>query len=123
VTNAAINFNWGTARPHRRVTADAFAVRWEGSLLPRFTEPYQVQFQYHGRARVWVNQQLLVDDWNGCSFAQARRATVSLVAGQLAAVRIEYAADPAGALAILRWASPSLPLEVVPTTRLFPQAP
>jgi plastocyanin len=123
VTNATINFNWGSARPHRRITADAFAVRWEGSLLPRFTEQYQVQFQYHGRARVWVNNQLLIDEWNACSFSQTRRGAVSLVGGQLAAVRVEYAADPAGALAILRWASPSLPLEVIPTTRLFPQPP
>jgi plastocyanin len=120
LTNAAIDFNWGNDRPNRRITADDFAVRWEGSLLPQFTQQYQIQFQYHGRARVWVNNQLLIDEWNGCSFSQTRRGLVSLVAGQLAAVRVDYVADVAGALAILRWSSPSLLTEVIPSSRLFP---
>jgi plastocyanin len=123
VTNSLIDFNWGHARPNRRITADDFAVRWEGSLLPQFTAAYQIQLEYHGRARVWVDNQLLIDEWNGCSFSQTRRGAVSLVAGRLTAVRIEYAADPTGALAILRWTSPGLPMEVIPTTRLFPTAP
>lgn len=113
VTNAAIDFDWGDVRPHRRITAHAFAVRWEGALLPEFTRPYQIQLQYHGRARVWVNHELLVDEWSGCGFRQTRRGAVSLVAGQLAPVRVEYVADPAGAATILRWtAGTNLPLEV-----------
>jgi len=124
VTNATVDYSWGTTRPHRRITADDFAVRWEGSLLPEFTQPYQIQLQYRGRARVWVSNQLIIDEWNGCSFSQTRRGSVSLVAGQLAPVRVEYAADPAGAQAILRWASgTNLPMEVIPTERLFPPAP
>jgi len=123
VTNATIDFSWGGARPNRRISADAFAVCWEGSLLPQFTEQYHVQFQFQGRARVWVKNQLLIDEWSGCPFGQARRGSVSLVAGQLAAVRVEYAADPLGALAILRWTSPNVPMEVIPSSRLFPHAP
>ena len=124
VTNATVDFNWGHVRPHRRITADDFAVRWEGSVLPQFTQPYQIQFQYQGRARVWVNNQLLINEWEGCSFGQTRRGAVSLVAGQLAPVRVEYAADPAGAQATLRWtAGTNLPLEVIPTARLFPPGP
>jgi plastocyanin len=123
VTNATIDFNWGNVRPHRRITADNFAVRWEGSLLPQFTQLYQVQLQYRGRARVWVKNELLIDEWTGCGFTQTRRGAVSLVAGQLAPLRVEYVADPAGAAAILRWtASTSLALEVIPTARLFPPA-
>jgi plastocyanin len=122
-TNSLVDFNWGNVRPDRRITADNFAVRWEGALLPKFTETYQIQFEYRGRARVWVNNQLLIDEWDGCPFSQTRRGSVSLVAGQLVAVRVEYAADPGGALAILRWISPSQIMEVVPTSQLFPQAP
>jgi plastocyanin len=123
VTNAAIDFDWGNVRPHRRITADNFSVRWEGSLLPQFTQLYQIQFQYAGRARVWVKNELLIDEWAGCGFRQTRRGAISLVAGQLAPVRVEYVADPAGAETILRWtAGTNLPLEVIPTARLFPPA-
>ncbi len=124
VTNALVDFDWGSARPHRRITADDFAARWEGALLPEFTQLYQMQLLYQGRARVWVNNELLIDEWAGCGFRQTRRGAVSLVAGQLAQVRVEYAAAPGGAAASLRWsASTNLPLEVIPTARLFPQAP
>jgi plastocyanin len=122
-TNSMVNFTWGKSRPNRRITADNFAVRWEGSILPQFTEQYAIQFQYRGQARVWVNNQLIIDEWAGCSFSQARRGWISLVAGQLASIRVDYAGDPAGALAILRWTSPNLPLEIIPTSRLFPHAP
>jgi plastocyanin len=122
-TNALINFDWGKARPNRRITADAFTVRWEGSVLPKFSETYQFEFEFCGRARVWVNGGLLIDDWTGSAYNVARRAAVSLAAGQLVPVRIEYAADPAGARAILRWMSPNVPMEVIPTVRLFPWTP
>src|SRR5262249_48624847 len=122
-TNATVNFSWGNGRPNRRITADNFAVRWEGSILPQYTEQYAIQFQYRGQARVWVNDQLLIDEWAGCSFGQARRGMISLVGGQLASIRVEYVSDPAGGLAVLRWTSPSLPMEIIPTSRLFPTAP
>jgi plastocyanin len=122
-TNAMINFAWGTARPHRRITADDFAVRWDGAVLPQFTELYEFQFQYRGRARVWIKNQMIVDEWNGCPFGQTKRGFVELLGGQLASVRIEYGADPAGATAILRWSSPSLSMEIVPAARLFPSVP
>jgi plastocyanin len=120
VTNATINFDWGKTRPHRRVTTDQFAVRWEGAVLPKYSELYQFEFEFRGRARVWVNNELLINDWTPSPFILARRANVRLAAGQLVPVRIEYAADPAGALAILRWMSQNVPTEIIPTTRLYP---
>jgi len=121
ITNGMINFDWGKARPHRRITTDEFAVRWEGAVLPKFSELYQFEFEFRGRARVWVNNELLIDDWTVSPFILARRAAVRVVAGQLMPMRIEYAADPAGALAILKWMSLSVPMEVIPTVRLFPE--
>lgn len=122
-TNSSVDFKWGNARPNRRITGDAFGVRWEGSILPQYTQKYAIQLEYLGGVRVWVNGVLLIDEWAGCSFAQTRRGYVSLVAGQLTSIRVDYAASPGGALAALRWTSPSLPIEVIPTTRLFPHAP
>jgi len=119
-TNATVDFDWGAVRPHRRITADEFAVRWEGLVLPQFTERYQIQFGYRGRARVWVNQQLLIDEWTGCGFPQSRRGAIDMVGSQLTSVRVDYVADAAGGAATLRWTSPSVPLQVVPKERLFP---
>jgi plastocyanin len=122
-TNEMIHFNWGQERPHRRITADAFVVRWEGFVLPQFTERYEFQFQYRGKARLWVDNQLLIDESNDCSFSQTRRASINLVAAQLFPLRIDYVAAAGGAQAILRWASPSQPMQIVPASRLFPASP
>jgi hypothetical protein len=120
-TNMMINFDWGKVRPHRRITSDEFAVRWEGAVLPKFSELYQFEFEFRGRARVWVNNELVIDDWTASPFILARRAAVRMSAGQLMPLRVEYAAAPTGALAILRWMSLNVPMEVVPTVRLFPE--
>ena len=122
-TNATIDFDWGVTRPHRRITADTFAVRWEGAVLPKFSELYQFEFEFRGRGRVWVNNELVIDDWTASPYVLARRAAVPLGAGQLMPIRIEYAADPSGARAIWRWMSPNVPMEVIPQVRLFPPMP
>lgn len=122
-TNALIDFHWNRERPHRRITADNFAVRWEGSVLPKFTESYQFEFEFRGRARVWVNNVPVIEEWKNHAHTLTRRGALPLVAGQLVALRVEYAADPSGALAILRWSSPDISMEVIPTKRLFPRAP
>ena len=122
-TNGTIHFDWGTTRPHRRITADAFVARWEGSVLPQYTERYNFQFQYRGQAQVWVGNQLLIDEWKPCPFAQTRHGSIPLVAGQLAAIRVEYVAAAEGGFASLRWSSLSQAPQVIPTARLFPRSP
>jgi len=123
LTNTTIDFDWGKTRPHRRITADEFAVRWEGMLLPRFSELYQIEFEFRGRARVWINEELVIDDWTPNPFILARRANVPLTAGQLIPLRIDYIPHPGAGAATLRWMSPSLPPEIVPMLRLFPPQP
>jgi len=122
-TNAVVDFNWGRERPHRRITADTFSAVWEGAVLPEFTEEYEFQLHFQGVASLWVDGRLLIDAQDGCGKPMARRAWIPLTGGRPASIRVQYAASAAGALASLRWASASLPAEVVPTRRLFPSLP
>lgn len=119
-TNASIDFRWGQARPHRRVTADGFGVRWEGAVLPALTEKHEFQLQTRGGVRLWVDGKLLIDEWNVCSFFRTWRGWLDLIGGQAVPIRIEYAAEPSDALLTLRWASPSQPVAPIPASRLFP---
>ncbi len=119
-TNATIDFHWGNMRPHRRITANGFGARWEGALLPAFTETYEFRLETRGGVRLWVKNELLIDEWDNCSFRRTWRGQAELVGGQPVSVRIDYAADPVDALLTLRWSSGSQPLEVVPARRLFP---
>lgn len=122
-TNATVNFTWGSERPHRRITADTFVIRWEGAVLPQFSERYEFEVQARGQVRVWIQGEWVIDDFSVCSFTKSRKAWITLVGGLPVPLRIEYLADASGALAVLRWTSPSQPSEVVPSSRLFPSLP
>lgn len=58
----AIDFDWGTGAPGVGVNADNFAVRWTRTLdLPAGN--YRFRVRIDDGARLWVNNQLLLDQW------------------------------------------------------------
>lgn len=122
-TNAVPDANWGTARPHRRITADAFSTRWEGWVSAAFTEPYELEVQAQGQVRLWINGESIVDDRSDCPFPKARKGWINLVAGKPVPIRVDYTADRSGGRLVLRWSSASQSAGVIPTERLFPSAP
>ncbi len=123
VTNrvdAEVNFDWHTNAPSGLSKADEFGIRWSGELQAQFTEPYTLGMEADDGARVWLNEQLIIDDWVDHS-AKESTATVSLAAGQRYLLRIDYYENHADALARLRWSSPSTPRQAVPQSQLYSQ--
>lgn len=66
-----IAFNWsGDKKPQpsltvpRQVPSERFAVRWEGYVEPEFTEDYRFTSQNNDKIRVWLEDDLIIDDWN-----------------------------------------------------------
>ena len=114
-----VNFDWGGGSPDPSMGADQFSVRWNGSVQPRFSETYTFYFVADDGIRLWVNNQLIIDryfdqaptEWSG---------VISLQAGQLYDIRIDYFEDGGGATAQLLWSSPSVAKEIVPSTQLYP---
>lgn len=122
-TDPQINFAWGTAAPASGVSADLFTTRWTGKLVPAYGETYRFFTESDDGVRLWINNQLIVDKWvpQGPTEHEGT-TTVALTAGQLYDVKMEYFERYSGALAKLRWSSPSLPKSIVPQYRLFPSA-
>ena len=58
------NFNWGTrlARP-ASIGADTFSVRWTGKVEARFSETFTFRTTSDDGVRLWVNNQLIIDQW------------------------------------------------------------
>ncbi len=106
--------------PDPRLAGGAYAIRWTGQILPRYSETYTFVTQSDDGVRVWVNGQLLIDDW--MTHAEVTdTASMTLAAGQLYDIKIEYYEnDVSGAVMVLQWQSASQPLEVVPATQLYP---
>jgi plastocyanin len=118
-----ISFDWGQGKPNSSTPANNFFVRWEGSLLPEFSEPYRFRVRADGGVRLWINGAKVLDDWVPTPFAVHRNVIVPLEASIPISVKMEYFDTTGEAAVSLRWSSRSRPLETVPQNRLFPTAP
>src|SRR5262245_52618675 len=58
-----INFNWGTGSPASAIGSDTFSVRWTGRVSPRYSETYRFYTTSDDGVRLWVNGQLVIDNW------------------------------------------------------------
>jgi hypothetical protein len=66
--DSAIDFNWGFNAPAPGIPATGFSVRWFRTLY--FSEGvYRLFGQSDGGVRVWVDNQLVLDQWSGVNGA------------------------------------------------------
>ncbi|QEG22893.1 endo-1,4-beta-xylanase [Mariniblastus fucicola] len=113
--NALVDFDWGQRSPLDNTSdSDGFSARWESNLQSDHTATHQLILRTNpdDGLRVWVDDQLTVDAWDGTGTSELT-ADVGLIADLAASVRVEYR-DIAGESRIwLGWTSPELPVEVV----------
>lgn len=100
--------------------SDQFSVRWTGELQAQFTEPYTIYADNDDGIRVWLNEQLIIDDWT-CHPATEKTAVVNLTAGQKYLLRVEYFHNHGNASAKLSWSSPSTPKRLITASQLYSQ--
>ena len=117
----AVNFTWGSGAPAATMGVDTFSVRWAGQVLPQFSETYRFYTVSDDGVRLWVNGQLIVNNWTDHA-AVENSGTIALAGGQRYDVRMEFYERGGAATARLLWSSPSTTKAVVPAARLFPLA-
>ena len=117
-TDASVDFDWGTGSPDVSISSDQFSVRWSGQIEPEFTESYSFIVNADDGARLWVNGQLLIDEFSSGSVVDAT-GTIDLIQGRKYDVQLEYREDVGEASVSLQWSSASLAEEVIPAERLF----
>jgi hypothetical protein len=113
-----VDFDWGEGSPGGPIGKDRFSVRWTGYAQPGHSETYTFFTVTDDGVRLWVNEQLLIDDWNDHEPVE-NSGTIELVAGQEYAIRLEFYESTGGAMVQLLWSSPSQPKEVIPQRRLL----
>jgi uncharacterized repeat protein (TIGR03806 family) len=119
-TNATINFSWGTSGPSPVVGKTNFTVRWTGMVQPQFNETYYFYTTADDGARLYINGQLLINDWVDKTTATTKSNSITLAAQQLYNIELDYYQKTNNASVTLSWSSPSTPLAVVPQTQLYP---
>ena len=115
-----INFNWGDpGSPDASVNVDQFSARWTGEVEAAFTETYTFYTSSDDGARLWVNGVQLVDSWIDQGTTE-HSGKIDLVAGNTYSFVMEYYENGGGAVAQLRWSSPSTPKQLIPQAALSP---
>jgi hypothetical protein len=114
-----IDFNWGTDAPDPSISVDGFSVRWHGQVQPIYSDLYTFATTTDDGARLWVNDQLVIDHWVNQA-ATTTTGTIQLQAGQKYNIVMEYYDNTSSASARLSWSSAHQGLEVIPSTQLYP---
>jgi hypothetical protein len=120
-TDATVNFDWGSGAPAAAVPANDFSARWTGQVSPRFTGPTTFFTRSDDGVRLWVNNQLLVDNWTDHGPTE-NSGSITLTAGQRYDLKLEYYEAGGGAVAQLSWSSTCETKQAIATAQLFPAA-
>jgi hypothetical protein len=117
-----VAFDWGTSSPHEVIGSEQWAARWLGQVLAPKSEEYTFHLTTDGGARMWINGVMLVNAWT----PHGRRedfGRIRLEAGKKYDIKIEYFDDSGQAVTQLRWSSPSIAKQFIPSANLFAATP
>jgi hypothetical protein len=86
VDSPSINFNWGSGSPANNVPADNFSARFERTI--DFNNgTYDISLTMDDGARFYIDDQLVIDEWN---VGSARTRTARQVLSGSRRLRVEY---------------------------------
>jgi len=117
-----IDFDFGTGSPEPGVVnEDGFSIRWRGEIEAAFSEVYTFYTRTNDGARLWLDDELIVNKWAWANRVVDTRSTpMELVAGQHYSLRMEFFNEDGQAEAHLLWESASQPKAIVPAAALWP---
>ncbi|CAH1195656.1 hypothetical protein PAECIP111893_00736 [Paenibacillus plantiphilus] len=117
-----VTFGWGLGSPAAGIDPDTFSVRWSGQVRPLYSETYEFTTITDDGVRLWVDGQLIVDDWNNQTVT-GNTGTISLTGGQKYDIVMEYYENTDSASADLAWFSLHQNYEFIPKRLLYPAVP
>jgi hypothetical protein len=108
-----IDFVWGGESPDPLVEVDGFSVRWTGEIEIPASDTYTFFSISDDNARLWVDGQLLVDNWDSDNaWAFEDEGSLFLEAGWASLV-MEFFEEGGDAIAQLKWQSSTIPRQIV----------
>jgi YVTN family beta-propeller protein len=113
-----VNFAWAFDEgPSPAMAHNFFSARWTGQAIPQFTETYTFIVSADDGVRLWLNNQLVVDQWHDQG-TTSYSVNYAATAGVPVDIRIDYYQNQWGAVCRFEWQSASQARQVIPTTRL-----
>ena len=118
--DSEINFNWEVSSPiQRQSNSGHFSIRWTGQIQALHSELYIFYIKSDGRVRLWVDGQLIIDNWIGERAVIENKGQITLSAGQWVPITLEYHERTDHAHILLYWSSRSQTREIIPQAQLY----
>lgn len=117
-----VSFTEWSAGVHYAIKGSTYSVRWTGKIQPQFTEAFTFYLGSGGGHRLWIDGKLIIDSWQEHYPGSFQSTPISLEAGKLYDLKLEYFNTDSGTGMGLLWTSKSLPLEYVPQSQLYAEA-
>ena len=126
--DATVDVVWASgtspSSPATTITHDNFSSRWSGEVLPEFAQIYTFSYTVNRAGRLWVNGQLLVNNWPPATVSSATyTGVIALEAGKRYPIVVEQYDNSGSAEAHLSWSSANQALQIIPQSRLFSTVP
>ncbi len=118
-TDAFVNFDWNSSSPDPSIPSVNYTVRWLGMIQPLFNETYTFYTTTDDGVRLWVNGQLVIDQWVPQS-PTTWSGSITLQAQKLYSIEMDFFQAQGGAVAQLAWSSPSTAQGIIPQSQLYP---
>jgi uncharacterized repeat protein (TIGR03806 family) len=119
-TDAVVNFDWSVSGPAPTIGTSNYTVRWTGAVQAQYNETYTFTTVADDGVRLWVNGQLLVNDWTAHASPATNSGTITLNSQQLYNIQMDYFQGSSAAAAQLKWGSASTAQAIIPQTQLYP---
>ncbi len=118
--DATVNFDWGNGSPDPSISVDQFTALWTGQVQPEFNETYTFYTYTDDGVRLWVNNQLIINQWVDQGPTEWTGTATNLAAGRRYDIKMAYYENGGGAVAQLSWSSPSTAKAIIPQSQLYP---
>lgn len=112
------NFDWSGIQPVEGIEYETYSVSWTGFILAPTTDTYTFYAEADDGVRLSVNGRQLINNWRDGSL-QEFKGTISLSAGKMYAIKVEYYNKYHLANLKLSWSNQSIKKEVIPYDKLF----
>jgi uncharacterized protein (DUF1800 family) len=106
--------------------SEYFSSRWEGEVLPEYSQAYTFYAHADEACRLWVDGKLIIDNWPTTiptPSLSERSAILQVEGGKRYPIVFEHYNNGGGHRAVLSWQSASQTKQVIPRSRLFPDTP
>ena len=97
-----------------------FSARWIGQVEATATGNFQFQTRSNDGVRLWINGNLVVDNWTSHATINDVTGNIALTKNQRYTITMEFYDNTNSAVAKLYWKRPGqTTFAIVPTTRLY----